>query len=165
MAIGILVSEEEYLSTSYEPDCEFEDGVLVERNLGTWTHGELQGMIVGYFNRYRKTWGIRAATEARFRIRPGKYMIPDVAVMQGEFPEDVVPRPPLIWIEVLSPDDRIVRVNAKVRQILAFGAPYVWVIDPQTMESELHTQEGSETLTDRTLRIPGTDIVVPLDEL
>ena len=35
MATGTLVSEEEYLHTAYEPDCEYEDGVLTERNYGT----------------------------------------------------------------------------------------------------------------------------------
>jgi len=28
------VREEDYLTTVYEPDCEFEDGVLIERNIG-----------------------------------------------------------------------------------------------------------------------------------
>jgi hypothetical protein len=33
-----LVSLEEYLRTSYDPDMEFVDGVLVERNVGDWLH-------------------------------------------------------------------------------------------------------------------------------
>ena len=43
MPTGTLISEEEYLHTSYEPDCEFEDGVVIERNVGTFKHSELQG--------------------------------------------------------------------------------------------------------------------------
>jgi hypothetical protein len=35
MGIGTQVSGPEYLRTSYEPDCDFEDGVLIERNAGT----------------------------------------------------------------------------------------------------------------------------------
>ena len=73
--------------------------------------------------------------------------------------------PPLLWIEILSPDDRPVRVIDKVAQVLAFGAPYVWVVDPDTLESGLHAREGFVTLRDRTLRIPNTPIIVPLDEL
>jgi Uma2 family endonuclease len=166
MATGILVSEEVYLHTSYEPDCEFEDGVLIERNLGAWEHGELQALIAAYFSRHRQAWGIRVATEARFKIREGKYLIPDVAVVQGETTlRGVITIPPLLWIEILSPDDRPVRVNAKVAQVLAYGAPYVWVIDPDTLESGLHTSGGFIALEDRTLRIPNGPIIVPLDEL
>jgi hypothetical protein len=32
-ALPSLVSVEEYLHTDYEPDCDFVDGVLVERNV------------------------------------------------------------------------------------------------------------------------------------
>jgi len=39
-----FVSVEEYLSTSYEPDCEYEDGVVVERNLGGFEHSFLQAI-------------------------------------------------------------------------------------------------------------------------
>jgi hypothetical protein len=31
---GSLICVEEYLSTGYEPDCEYENGVIVERNVG-----------------------------------------------------------------------------------------------------------------------------------
>ena len=31
-----LLSVEEYLNTTYDPDVEFVDGVLVERNVGDW---------------------------------------------------------------------------------------------------------------------------------
>jgi hypothetical protein len=44
-----LVSEEEYLSTAYEPDCEYEDGVLIERNVGDQDHSWLQAALGAYF--------------------------------------------------------------------------------------------------------------------
>jgi hypothetical protein len=34
MALATRVSLEEYLSTDYEPDCDYVDGVLEERNVG-----------------------------------------------------------------------------------------------------------------------------------
>jgi hypothetical protein len=34
----MAVSVEEYLNTSYDPDVEFVDGVLVQRNVGDWLH-------------------------------------------------------------------------------------------------------------------------------
>ena len=166
MATGTLISEEEYLHTSYEPECEFEDGVLIERNVGTDRHSELQAMLAAYFIRHRKAWNIRVYTEMRFRVRPGKYLTPDIAVVENPGPAGpVFSAPPLVWIEILSPDDRHVRVNKKVQEVLAFGAPYVWVIDPETFESEVHTAAGHTVLADGVFRVLDSEIVVPLAQV
>src|SRR5262245_27958542 len=107
MATGTLISEAEYLRTSYEPDCEFEDGVLIERNVGTRKHGKVQAMLATYFAKRHKEWGIHVYIAVRFHIRPGKYMIPDLAILRGTEPEeDILTVPPFIWIEILSPEDR-----------------------------------------------------------
>src|SRR5258706_291712 len=123
------VSEEEYLSSSYEPDCEYEDGVLIERNVGEWGHGRLQLALGAFFFRRLKAWKIEVATEVRVRIRKGKYMLPDVCVVWQPRPsEKILSAPPLIWIEILSPEDRPSRVNRKIRELLEFGVPNIWVI-------------------------------------
>jgi Uma2 family endonuclease len=166
MATGILVSEQEYLHTAYEPDCEFEDGVLIERNVGTLDHSRLQFALAAYFSRRRKAWNLHGFTEVRFRARTGKYMIPDLCLVQGpERAGAVLQTPPLLWVEILSPEDRLLRVNRKVQAILEAGVPYVWVIDPETLESDLYTAEKHTPLEDGVLRIPGTEIVVPLNEI
>src|ERR1043166_4552262 len=157
MSTIAAVSEEEYLSTVYEPDCEFEDGVLIERNLGEEDHSWLQAIIAAYFVNRRKTWGIEAYTEQRCRIRPGKYMLPDVCVIRQPRPkEKIFSTPPLIWIEILSPEDRPIRLNQKIRQLLEFGVPNIWVIDPITLEAEIHTPSGSRKVDDGVLRVEGT---------
>ena len=166
MSTQTLVSEQEYLNTSYEPDCEYLDGVLVERNVGTKGHSKMAFLVARFFWHRRKLWDISVFTDVRTRIRPGRYLLPDVIVYSGQEPdEEVFTTPPLIWIEILSPDDRPIRVSRKVRELLEFGVPYVWIIEPQTLESELHTRQGSTILNDSVLRIPGTPIEVPLQQL
>jgi Uma2 family endonuclease len=163
MATGPLVSEREYLHTGYEPDYEFDDGVLIERNVGTWHHSKLQAALAAYFFRRRKAWNLHVGTDARVRARAGKYMIPDLYIVAGPEPiGPVLELPPLLWIEILSPDDRPLRVNRKIQAVLASGAPYVWVIDPETLESDLYSAEKHTPLEDGVLRIPGTQIEVPL---
>ena len=49
-----------------------------------------------------------------------------------------------------------------MREVLEFGVPYVWAIDPESLESDLHTPSGSRKLEDGILRIEGTTIEVPL---
>ena len=51
-----LVSVREYLSTAYRPDCDYVDGVVVERNLGEYDHGRLQMAVSAYFYARRKEW-------------------------------------------------------------------------------------------------------------
>jgi Uma2 family endonuclease len=166
MSVGVLISEWEYLHTDYQPDLEYADGILIERNVGTPEHGWLQAALGAYFFRRRKLWGIHVLSEVRVRIRDKRYLIPDLCVVVGERTrERTLTAPPLLWIEILSPEDQSERVAQKVREVLAFGAPYVWVIDPGTLESDLHTASGSRKLEDGVLRIEGTAIEVPLHSL
>jgi Uma2 family endonuclease len=165
MGAQTLVSVEEYLSTSYSPDREYRDGVLVERNVGTQTHSWLQTCLASYFHRRRKEWQIKAYTEMRIRVRKDWYPIPDVCVYTLPAPGEEVPtRPPLLWIEILSPDDRMPAVWRKANELLANGVPYVWIIDPETLDSELRTPAGIKDVPEKTLRLEGTQIVIPLLE-
>jgi len=166
MGTTVLVPEDVYLHTSYEPDCEYADGVLIERNVGEQDHSWLQLALGAWFFRRRKVWNIEAFTEQRHRIRRGRFLIPDVCVIWAPRPpEQVFDKPPLIWIEILSPEDRPIRVNEKIRQLREFGVPNIWIIDPETLEAEVHTAAGSSKVEDGILRVPGTPIEVPLREL
>jgi Uma2 family endonuclease len=166
MAAGTLLSLEEYLNTSYSPDREYRDGVLVERNVGSKAHALLQGLLTSYLNRRRKQWGIAVFPELRVRVREKWYPIPDICVyglpvFEGRYPAE----PPLLWIEILSPEDRMVDVWNKANELVECGVPYVWIIDPNTLESELRTAAGVERVTDKTVRIPNSPIVIPLAEV
>lgn len=166
MSTATLVSEEEYLHTVYEPDCEYEDGILIERNVGVQEHSWLQAALAAHFFNRRKIWGIEVFTAQRCRIRQRKYMLPDVCVIRQPMPtEKVFTQPPLIWIEILSSEDRPIRVNQKLRQLQEFGVPNIWVIDPETLESEIHAGEGARTIEDGILRVEGTPIEVDLRKL
>jgi len=81
-----FISVEEYLSTSYEPDCEYWDGELLERNVGTSVHQEFQLALAFFFRARRKAWNIHVYTDVRTRIRTGRYLLPDVMVYTGEKP-------------------------------------------------------------------------------
>ena len=68
MSIGTMVSLEEYLATAYEPECDFVDGCLEERNVGEWDHARLQFRIGAYFLARYETQGMRVLTELRLRV-------------------------------------------------------------------------------------------------
>ncbi len=45
-----LISVEEYLKTSYSPDCDYVDGVVEERNLGERDHSWIQAQIASSYS-------------------------------------------------------------------------------------------------------------------
>ena len=108
MATVTLVSVQEYLTTSYRPDCEYVDGVLQERNLGEYEHSRLQALLMGYLLIREKQWGIRAVPEQRVQVKPDRFRVPDLCVVKKDSPiEQIFSRPPFLCIEILSKDDRM----------------------------------------------------------
>jgi hypothetical protein len=58
------VSVEEYLRGTYEPDVEYVDGQLEERNAGEIEHCDVIAAIMDWFQRHAKEWQIRARPRA-----------------------------------------------------------------------------------------------------
>jgi Uma2 family endonuclease len=166
MDVAALIPVEEYLETSYSPDREYRDGLLVERNVGDRAHAALQIALAAYVYNRRKQWKIHPYTELRVKVREKWYPIPDLCIFSLPYFEERYPtKPPLLWIEILSHDDRMVDVWGNAKELVANGVPYVWIIDPNTLASELRTADGIESVREATLRIPNTPIVIPLAEV
>ncbi len=166
MPASTLVSVEEYLNTSYEPDCDYVDGRVVERNLGELDHSDLQSEIVVYFRLRRTQWRAHAFVEQRVQVSPTRFRIPDVCVMLGPKPtEQIFRSPPFVAIEVLSKKDRKRDVLEKVEDYLRFGVSYVWVINPRTREGWIHTTAGVNQSADGILRTENPDLVMSLPEI
>jgi len=163
MATKSLVSVEEYLNTSYRPDCDYVDGVLVERNVGQFDHGRLQAMIAAYYVNRRKQWRIHVSTEQRVQVSPTRFRIPDVCVTAEEHPQQISRPPPLLCIEILSPEDRLSAVRQRVMEFLNFGVRYVWIVDPTERKAWRCTADGMHEVAE--FRTENPDTLVPLAEL
>src|SRR5437588_3263378 len=139
-----LVSVEEYLRTSYpDADREYIDGRIVERNVGDVDHSDLQTAIAHYVRTHykKRVW---AGVEVRVQVKKMRFRIPDVTIMLGSKPaERIIRTPPLIAVEVLSPDDRAGDLEEKINDYLAFGVQHVWVINPDRQRAYSHTPNGS----------------------
>jgi len=165
MAAGTQVSVEEYLKTIYRPDREYLDGVVVERNLGELDHGWVQGNLVTFFrNLFRRT-GLTAIPEWRFQVKASRFRVPDVIVVRGKPDEQILRTPPLLCIEILSPEDTLPKTNERVKDYLDFGVPAVWVIDPPEKSVWIYRANGMEQASGPTIRVDGTEVEVPLSEI
>jgi len=166
MATRTLISVEEYLATSYRPDCDYVDGEVVERNLGTRDHGWLQPAVAAYLFNRRRQWNITVITELRIRVKPTRFRIPDVCVILGDTDEQVLTQPPFICIEVLSPKDRMKRVQERIDEYLEMGVPYVWVLNPETRQAyTAKPAEGLRELKTGVLKTENPTLEVPLSEI
>lgn len=164
--IGASVSLEEYLSTSYRPDCDYIDGHLVERNVGEWDHARLQTAISAYLFSKRKELGISVVVEQRVQVKPNRFRIPDVCVVLGEPNEQILTRPPFLCVEILSKDDRLNQMQARIDDYLAMGVPHVWLIDPATRRAYVATAaRGLHEVKAATLTTQDPAIELPLSEL
>ncbi len=125
------VSVEEYLHTSFpDIDREYRDGELVERTLPAYLHGKTQGILIAIFIALRSKMSVFPSVETRMKVRAGLYLVPDVAVFYPDEPPDLPENPPLIAIEVLSPDDRLTAAREELEEYRAWGVRHVWLVDP-----------------------------------
>lgn len=166
MATSALIPVSEYLSTSYEPDCDYVDGEVQERNLGETEHSDLQTQIAELLRTTESKKFIRTNTEPRVQVKETRFRVPDVCVRRVSDPKGrFITHAPLVCIEVLSPEDRMSRTREKVRDYLGMGVREVWVFDPAT-RSVLIFAEGSIVEQSRgELKVPETPLSIQLSDI
>ena len=167
MAISTQVSVGEYLAMAFHPDCDYVDGEILERTLGEQTHSLIQAAITRIFGMNRRVWGLRVLPEQRVQVSAVRFRIPDVCVVSAAEPiRPILQSPPLLCVEILSPEDRFNRVQERVSEYLAMGVPHVWIIDPETRAAWIASRErGVEPLDGNTLTLPGTAACMTIAEI
>ena len=130
MAAGTtLIPVEEYLRTNYKPNCEYIDGVLRPKPMGTLKHGRIQASFI----RLIVGGNFEIDPEVTVRIREGKYLIPDLIVQRKDAVQDPYPTAPVhVCIEILSPGDRVSELFAKCEEYHAWGVEMAWIVDPES---------------------------------
>jgi Uma2 family endonuclease len=153
-SIATAISLDEYLSTTYEPDMEFVDGLLVERNVGTQRHSLLQSLVIIYFGQYRKSHRIRVFPEVRLQVGARRHRIPDVLVLEipynhGKLVTDV----PAITVEIKSSDDTFDYIFDKCVEYEALGVRNILVMDPDNRRAWLFEQNNLRLLTGNSVQL------------
>jgi Uma2 family endonuclease len=161
-----FVSVREYLATSYRPDCEYVDGRIEERNLGEYDHGLLQLFLGQLFMNNRDAWKIRVVTDVRTQVSSSHFRVPDLSVLRADAPkEQIITHPPLIVIEILSPEDRLSRFQDRIDDYLVFGVENIWIIEPERRAAYTATASGLHPVRTNELTVPETPIRVVLSDL
>ncbi len=156
----------EYLLTSWSPDREFVDGRIEARNFGEKEHSIIQRYLTFLFMLNRSEWEVEVFPELRTQTAGRNFRVPDVLVVRAEEKfERYVTQPPLIAIEILSPEDSVRSTQGKAAEYLRFGIENIWTIDPEPCIAYRYTSAGLEEVRTGELAVPGTPIRVMLSEM
>jgi Uma2 family endonuclease len=166
MSTETLITAEEYLAASYHPDCDYVDGVLIQRNVGTKDHSNLQAELLAWFRERRRQFGLKAFPEQRIQVSAWRYRVPDVCVVALPEPdEQVFSRPPFICIEILSPEDSFPRLQDRIDDYRTMGVPNIWIMDPTARRAWTVAREGLLEALDGILRSRDGRVALPLADL
>jgi len=152
MSTKTLMSVEEYLHTTFDgADREYLDGEVIERNMGNKSHSAVQGEFFFQFRLQRNRTGLIALPELRHRLGERRFRIPDIAVFEGEPATEIPELPPLVAIEILSPDDRIGYIIPKLEEYRAWGVKHIWIADPEDRKFFTYSEDGLHEASELTL--------------
>lgn len=173
MSPNVLMPVDEYLRATFEDgDRDYVEGALEDRHVGELPHSAVQGHILGLLGGIAGP-GLRALPEIRIQISPTRFRVADIAVWQpGPIGSRIPAVPPFLVVEILSPEDRLVRLQPKVQDYLRAGVGHVWVVDPGERRALAYSQstpggESTEWLRTTTPRVELrlSDVLAPLDTL
>ena len=161
--IPALLLIDEYLHTSYRPDVDFVDGEIEERNVGEYEHARIQALLTAFLTGREKNWGTKTVVEQRIRVSPTRVRVCDLAILRADAPrERVTETPPLICIEILSPEDRLARAEVVLADYLAMGVENIWLIDPIRRSAHTFDAGGLHHADPTRLAVPNSPICLDL---
>jgi Uma2 family endonuclease len=163
MAAPAHLSIVEYLHTTYEPDLEYVDGQLVERNVGKWEHARIQAILAAWFLAHEPEWSVQTATEIRTRVAWSKVRLPDVLLVGLNPQPDIVEEPPVLAVEILSDGDTYAETQRKCAEYISMGAQGAWIIS--TLNRTARQWDGISWQEATRLQVAGTAIYVELSYL
>lgn len=134
MAAGTTIPVEQFLSTEYERAPEYIRGEIVERPMPSLTHSVIQQFLSVRLHPIGM-----CCPELRLRLAEDLYLEPDISVFVTSRPTEQVPStPPDIVVEIVSPDERYPRLLGKLEEYSRWGAPHIWVIEPQMQRFQVY---------------------------
>ncbi len=146
----MLTAEEFY--ALHRDHCELVRGEVVDLMPPGFRHGRLAVKLATAINTHAKQHRLGATVvESGFVLHRGPDTVrgPDVAFVCQERVVDTekfYEGAPDLAVEVLSPDDRIGQVNARLRDYFAAGVRVVWLVDPDQQTVAVHDKEHARTL-------------------
>jgi Uma2 family endonuclease len=165
MAVAVGVSLAEYIATTYDPDCDYVDGEVRERNVGDWNHSTWQGRLLLHLGGLERRRGIFVVPETRVQVRPDRFRIPDITVTLAKPTKRWVTEPPYLVVEILSDGQSLSDIQDRIADYVEFGIPHIWVVDPVTVRGWDASSGTPVEARDGILKTGHPEIAINLREL
>jgi Uma2 family endonuclease len=168
-----LITAEEFYNWANRPEnrdkyCELERGEIVEMSRPGKRHGLICGngvRILGNYTAQRKK-GYVCSNDTGIIVEhdPDTVRGPDIMLFEDakrleEVEEKYGEMPPLLSVEVLSPNDTPGKVMRRVREQLAFGTQMVWVVDPEARNVIVHRRGQEPLIFEETEELTGGEVL------
>jgi Uma2 family endonuclease len=128
-----------------------------------YLHGKTQALLLAFFAATRETLPFHPCGQTTMELGEGRYLAPDVAVFYPQEPVKRIPdSPPLIVVEILSPEDTRAALDEQLAAYRAWGVKNIFVVDPDTRSLYRYDPGFTEV---GTLTVPELGIVVTPEEI
>jgi Uma2 family endonuclease len=159
-----LMTAEQFYDWCNQPEnaprhYELEQGKVIEMPRPGERHGFVCGNVVRILGNYtyqrRKGYVLSNDVGIIWERDPDTVRGPDVVLydrqrryeeLNPKFAED----PPLLAVEVLSPNDRMNKVTRRIQQFLAWGVALVWLVDPEDSTVGVYRADRAPQVFDAT---------------
>jgi Uma2 family endonuclease len=167
MDTKILMTVEEYLRSPFDgPDRDYVDGEVIERNMGELPHSRVQTELILKLSGLARTLGLQVFAELRVQVSATRFRVADIAVWRsGPIGQRIPTVPPFLVVEILSPEDRIVRLSPKIQEYLSHGVEWVWVVDPDERRALSYSAARPGGVLVDVLRAENPEIALPLADV
>jgi Uma2 family endonuclease len=148
----------------FELDC----GEVVEMPPPGKYHGFVCGNVAGILRNFaiQRRKGYVCTNDAGVLVEhdPDTVRGPDVTFYEdaqnaADMDRQYAERPPLLAIDVLSPNDRINKTNRRITQMLRGGVAVVWLIDPDSRDVSIYRLGQDPILLVETQELTGDPVL------
>lgn len=100
---------------------------------------------------------MRVLPEQRTRVGVTGVRVPDLSIVPLDTPNELVRvTPPIICIEILSPEDRLARTVRVLKDYLDMGVTHLWFFDPIDRDVLIFIAQGLKPFDQRRIDIPNS---------
>lgn len=171
-----LMTAEEFYEWANHPDnrdkyCELEQGEIVEMSRPGKIHGLVCANVVwvlgGYVRQRKKGYICSNDTGVIVERDPDTVRGPDVMLFEDaarieDVDEKYGEKPPVLAVEVLSPNDTPGKIMRRIREQKRFGTPLIWVLDPEARNVTIYRPGKEEKVASENEELTGEDVLPDL---
>lgn len=168
-----LMTADEFYDWVHQPEnrdrvFELERGEIVELAREGKRHGfvcaNVTGILRNFVHRRKKGYVCSNNTGVVVERDPDTVRGPDILLFEDTTKAEEINRkygeqPPVLAVEVLSPNDKMSTVLRRVREQLRFGTRLVWVVDPEECNVIVYRPGREEYLVGEGEELTGEEVL------